>query len=291
MLNEMPLRKALLGGYRVADVQVLAAHWRNALERVSAEVEAAKERAVRLEVELRVTRTRREGYIAREAELNKALGNAHAQAAEIEEAAHARVRAKLQDAEEAAAQIRAEALTKVAGASQQLDDLLRVRESIVSTMRAAAREFESLIGKVERGDRAAFIESAPAAPAAEPAAYAAAAVPETFAAPAVEPAQALPAYMGSGSDQVFDGRVELDAGPFGDFAALSAFERAVARVPHVSDVYVRRFAEDRAAIEVTLSGPTPLVGGLSAVLPYPVDVRSVSDERISLDVQAVASVR
>jgi hypothetical protein len=158
-------------------------------------------------------------------------------------------------------------------------------------MRAAAREFESLIGKVERGDRAAFAEAAPPAPAPAQVAAVTPAIAETFAHAAPEGEEPSPVSRGHGAEQVFDGRVELDAGPFGDFAALSAFERAVARVPHVSDVYVRRFAEDRAAIEVTLSGPTPLVGGLAAVLPYPVDVRAVSEERISLDVQAVASVR
>jgi hypothetical protein len=86
--------------------------------------------------------------------------------------------------------------------------------------------------------------------------------------------------------RVFDRRLELDAGPFPDFAALSAFERTLARVANVTDVYVRRFANDRATVEVTLGAPTAFVGAMTSALPYPVDVEQVDDERVSVTVRA-----
>ena len=85
-------------------------------------------------------------------------------------------------------------------------------------------------------------------------------------------------------DPLFDTRVELDAGPFSDFAALSAFERSLAHLPKVEDVYVRRLADDRALIELTLSEAAPLLRTMHEVLPYALDVRSVSPSAIVVNV-------
>ena len=85
-------------------------------------------------------------------------------------------------------------------------------------------------------------------------------------------------------ETVFDTRVELDAGPFSDFAALSAFERALAHMPKVEDVYVRRLADDRALIELTLAEPAPLLDTMRASLPYSLDVRSANRTKIVINV-------
>jgi hypothetical protein len=83
---------------------------------------------------------------------------------------------------------------------------------------------------------------------------------------------------------VFDARVELDAGSFSDFAAVSAFERALANLPGVQDAYVRRLADERALIEVTLSEATPLLRTMHESLPYVLEVRSANRSRIVVDV-------
>ena len=88
----------------------------------------------------------------------------------------------------------------------------------------------------------------------------------------------------SPEETLFDTRVELDAGPFSDFAALSAFERALAHMPKVEDVYVRRLAEDRALIELTLAEPAPLLDTMRASLPYSLDVRSANRTKIVVNV-------
>ena len=77
----------------------------------------------------------------------------------------------------------------------------------------------------------------------------------------------VPAARRRWRNPVFETRLELDAGPFSDFAALSAFERALAHLPKVEDVYVRRLADDRALIELTLNKVATLAddAGVAAV--------------------------
>ena len=96
--------------------------------------------------------------------------------------------------------------------------------------------------------------------------------------------QPVPAASGSDT-QLFETRVEIEAGPFADFASLSAFERALAHLPKVEDVYVRRLADERALIELTLSEPTELLATMRDALSYAIDVRSTSPARLVLDVR------
>jgi hypothetical protein len=85
---------------------------------------------------------------------------------------------------------------------------------------------------------------------------------------------------------LFETHVELDAGPFPDFASLSTFERAIARLPRVADVYVRRLADDRAVIELALTEPTPLLATMRENLPYDVQVQSASRTNVVVNVFA-----
>ena len=133
----------------------------------------------------------------------------------------------------------------------------------------------------------------PAAPVPEPPA-AAPPPPAAEARPAPPPAVEPPTVVAPpGDEQVFETRVELDVGPFTDFAALSAFERALAHLPKVEDVYVRRLAADRALIELNLTEVAPLLRTMQEALPYALDVKSANRSRIVMDVavQAPAGAR
>jgi DivIVA protein len=101
--------------------------------------------------------------------------------------------------------------------------------------------------------------------------------------PIVPPAPVTPRPAAE-EEQIFETQVELDAGPFPDFASLSAFERALAHLPRVDDVYVRRLADDRALIELTLSEPAPLVSTMRESLPYELDVRTASRTKLVINV-------
>ena len=99
--------------------------------------------------------------------------------------------------------------------------------------------------------------------------------------PELEAAEPAPEFVDS-----FAERVELDAGPFDDFALLSGFEQALARLPQVEDVYVRRLVDDRAHIDLTLGRPGPLLSAMRASLPYELEVRSATSTALVVDVRA-----
>jgi F0F1-type ATP synthase membrane subunit b/b' len=80
--------------------------------------------------------------------------------------------------------------------------------------------------------------------------------------------------------------VELDAGPFPDFVAVAAFERSLAQLPNVEEVYVRELGDERARIELTLSEPSALLAMMEESLPYLLDVRSANRSKLVVDVAA-----
>jgi cell division septum initiation protein DivIVA len=109
--------------------------------------------------------------------------------------------------------------------------------------------------------------------------------PEPEPVPEPPPAAAMAgASTEASDDQLFGVKVELDAGPFADFGSLSAFERALALLPRVEDVYVRRLAADRALIELTLGEEGPLIAAMRESLPYEFAVREASSTTLVLDV-------
>ena len=109
----------------------------------------------------------------------------------------------------------------------------------------------------------------------------------------VAPPPVSPPPPAAQEEPVFEERLELDAGPFSDFAALSAFERALGHLPEVEEVYVRRLADGRALIELTLNKAAPLLQTMRESLPYALDVRSASRSKIvvNVSVQTPAGTR
>jgi hypothetical protein len=210
------------------------------------------------------------------------MTSVHRRAAEIETAAETRARSLLADAEERVVRLRSEAAQQTERVSRQVDELMQLKDSLAQTMRGVLRDFGYVVERIERGEPVAppaqpdvlappplAVQSAPQQ--LDPAAAAVAPAPQAAASPA-------------GDDELFDLRVEVDAGPFVDFTTLSAFERALTRLPKVEDVYVRRFAGDRAVIELTLSEATPLVRALREFLPYDLEVTASDRRRIGLNV-------
>jgi hypothetical protein len=85
-----------------------------------------------------------------------------------------------------------------------------------------------------------------------------------------------------------DGRVLLDAGPFGDLATLGTFEQALGRIPEVEDVYVRAFEGNRAHFELTLIGSAPLIELMRASLPHSFSVSEADGGRVAIELESVA---
>ena len=184
-----------------------------------------------------------------------------------------------------AARIRADAALEVETARGQVEDLLRLRDTLSSTMRAVVREFESLVGRIDRSEPADRQSQPSPTLLSTPGIAATAEAPKTS---SIRPAE--PSSLGLSSEALAtsfsDGHVELNAGPFSDFASLSAFERALGTLPNIEDVYIRRFEGERATIDVTLQQPGSLLNEMTEGLPYRLDVEHAGEDRIAVTVSA-----
>ncbi|HUH14594.1 MAG TPA: hypothetical protein VML35_01775 [Gaiellaceae bacterium] len=267
------LRRSLFG-YRRADVVAALEHlgWqldglaasvdrlygeREELRARLADADAAQARALR-EQEDRFALVADERRAVDVARGDQHLAEARAQAARV-----------LAEGEEQAARLRHEAGLRVGDAASRLEDLLHVREQLLGELRGLLVSYGDLLGEHEGRppERAAQAESRREE----------------------EPAAAeLPAVAASGGG-LFPRHVELDAGPFGDFTELSAFERALARLPKVDDVYIRSFGDERATIELSLTEQTPLAHDLTTKLPYGLRLERGDDARLLVEVLPAAA--
>jgi cell division septum initiation protein DivIVA len=281
--NDVPLRRALFRGYRASDVHLMAAYWRAAMDRLESEVKHAAERATELEVELRILRTRLEEYVRRETEVKQALADIEARALAIEADANARAREVVREAEEHAARLRGEALQRLTQTGEELERLLAARESFVASIRAALDRIEPALRGVET--------AAPAPPEPSPPVEETAAPPEPSdeenAAPLADDLRRR-ALEGDERERVYEGRVELDVGPFDDFGELSSFARTIRRIPGVVDVDVGAFADGRASLGITLGVPVVLGRALAETVPAAFAVDSAGERSLAITLAADA---
>jgi hypothetical protein len=277
------------GGYRREDVELALAELRLTLRQLDNDIESLRGRNRELEGELANARSQVELYRAKEQELTQTMAAALRRATEIEDNAGARAREIVSQAEEDAARIRADATRRIEETNSRFNELLRLKSNLLDAMRGIVGDFDRAISRAERGEQP--FPGAPLDPS-EPVPAAAYAVPHRPSdVPPVTPSPTPPpvpppAESQGEEEQLFETRVELDVGPFADFAALSAFERSLVRLAKVEDVYVRRFADDRALIELTLSEPAPLLQTMRETFPYSIDVRSANRTRLVVNVTA-----
>ena len=285
--TDIPLRRALFRGYRASDVRLVAAYWRAAMDRLEAEVKHAAERATELEVELRVLRTRLEEYVRRETEVKQALADVDARAFQIEADAKARAREVVREAEEHAARIRGDALERLTQTGAEVERLLAARDSFVTSLRGALEQIEPALRGVERAAPASQHAVPPQPVTSEPAAE----DPETTDEPEPEDAPLADelrrrATEGEERERVYEGRVELDAGPFDDFGDLSSFARTIRRIPGVVDVDVGAFADGRATLGLTLGVPVVLGRALAETVPAAFTIDAAGDRTLAITLAA-----
>jgi hypothetical protein len=111
-------------------------------------------------------------------------------------------------------------------------------------------------------------------------------VPPATVPPAAPPP--APAAASPHEDMPFEGAIVIDAGPFTDIAALSAFEQGLAHVPGAEDVYVSGFEGNRAIVELRLAQPIALVREMRQVVPIHFTITDAAAGRLRLDVTAIA---
>jgi hypothetical protein len=87
----------------------------------------------------------------------------------------------------------------------------------------------------------------------------------------------------SALEQLFEGLVEMEIGPLGDFSQLVGFEETVERLG-ASEISVERFSEGRATVSMRLDEPVALLRELEENAPFEFNIRRTADERLILDV-------
>jgi hypothetical protein len=257
----MPLRRGFFG-YRRGDVINVLERMGAQLDTIARNLDETWREKEALRVQLASARERH----ARELELQRLRGE------RVEAESRAEAARIVAEAEEQATRIRVESSRRATDAASRLENLLRVREHVLGELRGILQAYGSLLEEVEHGrslERVVAEEEGSLEEVLEP--------------------RRPPLEHIAGSGDLFPAQVELDAGPFADFAELSAFERSLTRLPKVEDVYVRRFSGDRAEIELTTSEERPLVYDLTHHLPYLVRVRR-SDDGLQVEVGVEAAV-
>lgn len=84
-------------------------------------------------------------------------------------------------------------------------------------------------------------------------------------------------------DGLYEGRVQLEIGPLGDFSQLVGFEDAVGQIG-ASDISVERFSEGRATLSMNLDQPVDLLRELEELSTLDFKVRHTAPDNLILDV-------
>jgi hypothetical protein len=86
------------------------------------------------------------------------------------------------------------------------------------------------------------------------------------------------------AEELFQGLIEVEIGPLGDFAQLVGFEDAAGKIDATSEISVRRFSEGRATLSMRLDEPVELLRELEENAPFEFKVRKAGQGRVVLDV-------
>ncbi len=94
---------------------------------------------------------------------------------------------------------------------------------------------------------------------------------------------ALQAEAETGDAGLYQGRVQLEIGPLGDFSQLVGFEDVVGRLG-ASEIKVDRFSEGRATLSMNLDQPVDLLSELEELSELDFKVRHTEPDNLILDV-------
>jgi hypothetical protein len=83
--------------------------------------------------------------------------------------------------------------------------------------------------------------------------------------------------------ELFEGMVEVEIGPLGDFSQLVGFEDAAGQIGATSEISVRKFSEGRATLSMRLDEPVELLRELEERTPMEFQVRRTGQDRVVLD--------
>jgi hypothetical protein len=84
-------------------------------------------------------------------------------------------------------------------------------------------------------------------------------------------------------ESIFEGLVEVEIGPLGDFSQLVGFEDAAANIGATSEISISKFSEGRATLSMRLDEPVELLRELEQRSPLGFRVRKTDEDRVVLD--------
>ena len=84
-------------------------------------------------------------------------------------------------------------------------------------------------------------------------------------------------------ESIFEGLVEVEIGPLGDFSQLVGFEDAAANIGATSEISISKFSEGRATLSMRLDEPVELLRVLEQRSPLDFRVRKTDEDRVVLD--------
>jgi hypothetical protein len=83
--------------------------------------------------------------------------------------------------------------------------------------------------------------------------------------------------------ELFEGLIEVEIGPLGDFSQLVGFEDAAEKIGATSEISIRKFSEGRATLSMRLDEPVELLRELEERSPMEFRVRRTDGDRVILD--------
>ncbi len=149
----------------------------------------------------------------------------------------------------------------------------RIRMKALHEAVEVSRKVQELAGRIGAAEASAAAEAAGAAQAAEDAGSELAAIPNGNGHAA-----------GADPNEFFQGRVEVQIGPLGDFSQLVSFEDAAGQITGTSEISVERFSEGRATLSMRLDEPVDLLRELEERSPLEFKVRHTAGDSVVLDV-------
>lgn len=94
-----------------------------------------------------------------------------------------------------------------------------------------------------------------------------------------------------GPRALFEGVIEIEVGPLGDFSQLVGFEDAANQIGAARAISVKRFSDGRATLSISLDEPIDLLGELEERCPLEFTVRDTADGRVVLDIEDTGAQR
>lgn len=147
-MEEQPLRRAWLRGYRQGDVELTVARGTLLREQLQIELDAARARAAAMQVEITELHRRLDDVRKREQDLTESLQQLRDHRDAMERDATTRARDIVVEAEQRASALRTEGLRQVGELQQQVEQLLALRAGLSAALKRVTQDISDSLDRL-----------------------------------------------------------------------------------------------------------------------------------------------